>query len=212
MGRASVIIILTAIALLAQRTTSFSATPSAPTNPFGGILDSFFGSDPAAQERQDLKASLLDECRQEKPSRERIEALISDLAELSPTPNAASSARLQKKWILEWTTEKEINVFDDWGISGTISQTIDGSVLQNLIPFNRGGSFGVIGRLSVPDTNGIRTEFEFESATLDLAKWGSYTLPPVGKGWFDTVFLDDDFRVDTNSRNDILICTAEQQS
>lgn len=111
----------------------------------------------------------------------------------------------------EWTTEKEINVFDDWGISSTISQTIDGSVLQNLIPFKRGGSFGVTGSLTIPDPDGIRTEFEFESATLDLAKWGKYTLPPVGKGWFDTVYLDDNFRVDTNSRDDILICTAEEQ-
>jgi hypothetical protein len=83
-------------------------------------------------------------------------------------------------------------------------------VLQNLIPFLRGGSFGVTGKLSIPDQGGIRTDFKFESATLDLGKWGSFTIPPVGEGWFDTVFLDDDFRVDTNSRDDILICTAEQ--
>lgn len=102
-------------------------------------------------------------------------------------------------------------MFDDWGISSTISQTIDGSVLQNLIPFKRGGSFGVTGKLSIPDPDGIRTDFQFESATLDLAKWGKYNLPPVGKGWFDTVFLDDNFRIDTNSRDDILICTAEEQ-
>lgn len=51
---------------------------------------------------------------------------------------------------------------------------------------------------------------QFESATLDLGKWGSFNLPPVGKGWFDTVFLDDNFRIDTNSRDDILICTAEE--
>lgn len=204
-------IILVVAMLAPSLVTSFSAPSSPPTAPkaFGGILDSIFGADPAAKERGDLKVSLLEECREQKPSRERIEALISDLAPLSPTKSAASSNRLQKKWILVWTTEKEINVFQDWGISGTISQTIDGPVLENLIPFRRGGSFGVTGRLS-PDPDGIRTDFEFESATLDLGKWGSLTLPPVGKGWFDTVFLDDDFRVDVNSRDDILICTAEQ--
>lgn len=110
----------------------------------------------------------------------------------------------------EWTTEKEINVFDDWGISGTISQTIDGPDLLNMIPFRRGGSFGVKGRLTIPDPDGIRTDFEFESATLDLGQWGSYQLPPIGKGWFDTIFLDDDLRVDVNSRDDILICTPRQ--
>lgn len=111
----------------------------------------------------------------------------------------------------EWTTEKEINVFKDWGISGTISQTIDGSLLENLIPFRRGGSFEVKGRLSIPSPDDIRTEFEFESATLDFGKWGSYTLPPIGKGWFDTVYLDDDLRVDINSRDDILICTPAEE-
>lgn len=102
-------------------------------------------------------------------------------------------------------------MFKEWGISGTISQTIDGSLLENLIPFRRGGSFEVKGRLSIPRPDDIRTEFEFESATLDLGKWGSYTLPPIGKGWFDTVYLDDNLRVDVNSRNDILICTPVEE-
>jgi hypothetical protein len=108
----------------------------------------------------------------------------------------------------EWTTEKEINAFVDWGVSGTISQTIDGPLLLNMIPFRKGGSFGVKGRLTIPDPEGIRTDFEFESATLDLGKWGSYTLPPVGKGHFDTIYLDDFLRIDVNSRDDILICTS----
>lgn len=108
----------------------------------------------------------------------------------------------------EWTTEKEINVFNDWGISGTISQTISGPVLLNMIPFKKGGSFGVKGRLTISEPDGIRTDFEFESATLDLGKWGSHALPPVGKGWFDTIYLDENLRIDINSRDDILICTS----
>lgn len=213
MGRANftfVLVVFAMMLLTPSPVASFSASPPRVPEAFGGILDSIFGSDSTAKEREKLKALLFEECRVEKPSRERIEALISDLAAVSPTPDAASSKRLQKKWILEYTTEKEINVFQDWGISSTISQTIDGSVLQNLIPFKAGGSFGVSGRLSIPDPDGIRTDFEFESATLDLGKWGSFTLPPVGKGWFDTVYIDDELRVDLNSRDDILICTAEQ--
>lgn len=65
------------------------------------------------------------------------------------------------------------------------------------------------GKLTIPDPEGIRTNFEFESATLDLGKW-KLELPPVGKGWFDTIFLDDTLRIDTNSRDDILICRAEE--
>jgi hypothetical protein len=119
-----------------------------------------------------------------------------------------------------WTTEKEINLFIDWNLSKQITQTIDDGVLLNNIPFQKGGSFGVKGKLSIPDgddnddddtsaSKGIRTEFEFETATLDLAKWGTYSFPPVGKGWFDTVYLDDTFRIDVNSRDDILICQSD---
>ena len=116
-------------------------------------------------------------------------------------------------------TEKEINLFSDLGISGQVYQTIrDGNVLENVIEFKRGGGLSVCGSLSTPDTientgngegmAGYRTYFTFKSASLDLGKWGSYSLPPVGKGWFDTIYLDKEFRVDVNSRNDILICTA----
>ena len=126
-----------------------------------------------------------------------------------------------------WTTEKEINFFIDWNISGQITQTLNNGILNNNIPFQKGGSFGVKGKLSIPqsldsdkndiivnnnmigvNSNGLRTEFEFETATLDLGKWGTYSFPPIGVGWFDTVYLDDSFRIDVNSRDDILICQS----
>lgn len=114
----------------------------------------------------------------------------------------------------EWTTEKEINFFSDWNISGEVSQTIDGNKLSNLIEFRKGGFLGVSGDLSLPERDGsgdrmIRTNFVFSSATLDLGRWGSFQVPPVGEGWFETMYLDDTIRVDTNSRDDILICTPK---
>ena len=122
---------------------------------------------------------------------------------------------MNMKFYRLWTTEKEINFFIDWNISDQISQTLENNeVLTNMIPFQKGGSFGVKGKLSIPSNdddetkNGLRTEFEFETATLDLGKWGTYSFPPIGKGWFDTVYLDEDFRIDLNSRDDILICQA----
>jgi hypothetical protein len=106
-----------------------------------------------------------------------------------------------------WTTEKEINIFLNNGWASEITQTIQGSSLQNNIPFVRDcGFFAVAGSLATPDARGIRTEFVFETATLQLGPLGPLTLPPIGKGWFDTVYLDDDLRIDTNSRDDILIC------
>jgi len=107
-----------------------------------------------------------------------------------------------------WTTEKEINFFLNVGLSNDVTQTIAGDTLQNNIAFANGGCFGVEGRLEVDPEKGQRTIFAFESATLDLGRWGKYRLPPVGSGWFDTVYLDDDLRVDVNSRDDILVCAA----
>jgi PAP_fibrillin len=164
------------------------------------------------QKREMLKSALLEACmppfKNRVEQRERIEAIINELREQCPTsPATAASPLLQKKWALTWTTEKEINFFLDVGFSDEIGQTIAGSSLDNNIEFLRGGGLYVSGSLSIPDPEGPRTDFEFETAKLDLGKWGTFTFPPVGAGWFDTVYLDDTLRVDLNSRNDILICT-----
>jgi len=99
------------------------------------------------------------------------------------------------------------------GISTRIEQRLsDGSVLKNWIPFVRGGGFGVTGSIQpAADNNddGLRTEFKFQKAELDIGKWGKYNFPPLGEGWFDTVYLDEELRIDVNSRNDILICRGE---
>ena len=163
--------------------------------------------------REGLKAQLLDECQLGKNAkRANIEAIIEQLKELNPTSASASSPLLQKYWALEWTTEKEINFFLDWGLSNEIGQTIAGPKINNNIEFVRGGGFYVSGKLNIPDPNGPRTEFEFETATLDLGKWGNFEFPPVGAGWFDTVYLDETLRVDLNSRDDILICTPGESN
>ena len=60
------------------------------------------------------------------------------------------------------------------------------------------------------DLNRLRNYFQFNMATLDLTKWGKFSFPPVGQGWFDTIYLDEDLRCDINSRRDILICTPLQ--
>ena len=93
-------------------------------------------------------------------------------------------------------------------ISQTLSESEKKGKLQNKIPFVRGGFFSVAGAIDTDNELRMRTNFEFTEATLDLAKWGRYRFPPVGKGWFDTIYLDESLRIDTNSRNDILICES----
>ena len=148
-----------------------------------------------------------------------IESIITQLQPLNPTPSTAQSPLLQRKWIVLWTSEKEINFFLEKGISTQIEQTlIDGEVLENWIPFVKGGGFGVTGSIRPAtvnnenigsNSNNMRTEFKFSKATLDIGKWGTYNFPPIGSGWFDTVYLDEELRIDLNSRNDILICRGE---
>jgi len=213
--------------ILAQHiyvSTSFTPTPFNAFQQFFNNPSSIFRTNEKNTETKrvdELKKALLTECRTNNGSNNRaeIEVLIQELKEIRPIDGTAMSPLLQKEWLLVWTTEKEINLFIDWNISGDITQTIQNNVLTNDIQFQKGGSLSVIGSLSeVTNTDSdddnnsnslIRTNFEFESATLDLAKWGSYNFPPLGKGWFDTVFLDEELRVDLNSRDDILICTSE---
>jgi len=179
------------------------------------------------KQQQQLKQQLYQTCQSSygkcTPTiRSKIEQLVSQLQPLNPTPSPSTSTLLQRKWIVLWTSEKEINFFLEKGISTQIEQTLsDGAVLENWIPFVRGGGFGVTGSINPAavidnnddggnDTNSsLRTEFKFQSAKLDLGKWGTYNFPPVGEGWFDTVYLDEELRIDLNSRNDILICRGE---
>lgn len=151
-----------------------------------------------------------------KARRARVENIISELAPLSPIVDTATSPQLQKEWLMAFTTEKEINFFVDLGITSSsgVSQTIDGKVLGNLIEFKRGGGLSVSGELSAAEIEGdgepkLRTNFVFTEANLDLGRWGSFKIPPVGEGWFDTLYLDNTLRVDMNSRDDILICTPK---
>ena len=208
--------VLVFVACLVSSASAFVATSFPLVADWVQPLASFFNNN--NQEQQRLKEQLLQLCRntEENPSRDEIQLLLNQLAPLSPIQSTATSSVLQNQWMLEWTTEKEINFFLQQGFTspGSIYQSIcENEVLENKIPFTRGGFLSVEGQLSRPtnDADSLkqqRTNFYFTRATLDLAKWGTYSLPPLGKGWFDTIYLDDELRIDVNSRDDILICTA----
>jgi PAP_fibrillin len=164
----------------------------------------------------ELKRSIVLLCDEQPVNRKELESVIDELSTLSIVIQPANSIELCKQWIVLYTTEKEINFFLDNRLATTVDQTIsnDRVSISNRIPFNFGGGLYVDGTLSPADaTNddttykeGIRTNFQFTSATLDIGGFFQLKIPPIGKGWFDTIYLDDDFRIDYNSRNDILIC------
>jgi hypothetical protein len=173
------------------------------------------------QERKDELLFLLNSPNIQKNSVVRlskeIDEAIDALAELSPVSTLPElSQQLEKTWLLVWTTEKEINLFIEQGWSTNITQLVANNSLVNNIPFvNNNGFFGVQGRIfRALDDTPIRTQFVFESATLSFNRsWlPIIQIPPVGKGWFDTVYLDSNFRVDRNSRNDILVCQTLEEA
>ena len=186
-------------------------------------ISSLFEDNSLKKKRAQLKQELLQECAStldSKNKRSRIESILDQLSQLQTFTSTASSPLLRKTWKLLWTTEKEINFFIDQGISLQIYQTIstDGADLSNSIEFRNGGGLFVTGMLSTSTTvdataavgniqNPLRNYFKFDTATLELQRIGKFSFPPVGSGWFDTIYLDDDLRCDVNSRKDILICT-----
>jgi PAP_fibrillin len=173
---------------------------------------------PKASGAESVKNDLLAICNSDDDDvatkRKKVEAMLNALTTVSPISATAASSQLAKRWQVIWTTEKEINLFLDRGWAINVYQVInrESMTIENSIPFvNDRGSLDVKG--TITPSIGCRTEFAFTAATLTIAinPWNAnqkvqINLPPVGKGWFDTLYLDDTLRVDINSRNDILVC------
>jgi PAP_fibrillin len=185
------------------------------------VFDSFWSrtNKPKQKDSASIKNDLLTLCDNKEDDmatkRIQVRSMLDALTAASPISATAASLKLAKKWQVLWTTEKEINIFLDQGWATNIYQVIDNNkgTIENSIPLvNDRGSFVVQGTI-VP-SNDRRTEFVFTAATWTIAfnLWKNpkqtvqIKLPPVGSGWFDTLYLDDTLRVDINSRNDILVC------
>ncbi|KAG5181726.1 hypothetical protein JKP88DRAFT_199787 [Tribonema minus] len=150
--------------------------------------------------------------------RTRIDELMEALTKVNKVKDAATSPLLNGKWVLQWTDEKETAFLLKSGLfglkTGEVSQTIDTKqqVLSNAVLFGTGddvasaqGTFQV-GSTAIPETSGARVNFEFLSCSI---RWKKFTvpLPPVGKGWFASVYLDESMRITTDSRGDRQIFT-----
>ena len=136
---------------------------------------------------------------------------LASLAALNPTESPARSPLFSGQWECLWTTESELNFAVDKGLFGLpwerTYQTIDveGGTLENVIQFEDG--FLRVGSTISPDAErGERFTFAFNECAVRYRQI-ELPLPPVGRGWGELLYLDDEFRVQRDVRGDLLIAT-----
>jgi hypothetical protein len=150
-----------------------------------------------------------------------VRALMEELSAYNPTTNPASSPLLCGTWDIVWTTESELLALTSSGFLGlpwsasyqTITRApLDGGGgwaygLENAIDFD--GGFLRVGSSCSPQPSGGRVDFAFSSCS---AKWREVTLPlpPVGAGWFEVLYMDDELRLCRDSRADLQICARRK--
>ena len=131
---------------------------------------------------------------------------MNDLALLNPTQDPASSPALCGTWNIVWTSESELLALTANGFLGLpctaafqeIARTRDAATggwdytLNNAIDFDDG--FLRVGSTCEPAPSGGRVNFAFASCA---AKWKAVEvpLPPVGSGYFEVLYLDDELRL-----------------
>jgi hypothetical protein len=174
---------------------------------------SFFLRSPESTKRNALLSDLNDLIQQSDnaPSAAdkegQIKALMMDISKFRQGDQRLA---LPAQWELLYTTEKEINFFKyNWPFAkvSTIRQDIDPyqrCTVNNVISFEGGGEFAVTGSVVVAEdesTEYDRVNFEFTKAVV--RGWGrELSIPPVGAGWFETLYCDDEYRLSRDSRGD----------
>eukprot|EP00536_Pseudo-nitzschia_multiseries_P007695 jgi/Psemu1/240476/estExt_Genewise1.C_1830074 len=131
------------------------------------------------------------------------------MVEISKTRKGDQRESLPGQWELIYTTEKEVNFFKtSWPFAkvSDITQKLDldeDKFVNNVISFEGGAEFAVVGSTNKVDGDDEydRVAFEFTSSTALV--WGrEISLPPIGAGWFDTMYCDGTFRLSRDSRGD----------
>tara|TARA_B100000519_G_scaffold48047_1_gene38649 strand:+ start:828 stop:1484 length:657 start_codon:yes stop_codon:yes gene_type:complete len=146
--------------------------------------------------------------------REQIESIIDKLSEASKNSktnnnnnnnNNTEDSKLSARWKLLWTSEKETLFLLETFKGSTAYQTINvkEKTLGNTVEFSGGNTFLVESEITIE--NETKVEFTFTSAGLKFSNGFMLPVPPVGKGWFDNVYVGDRYRVARDSRGDTLI-------
>ena len=153
-----------------------------------------------------------------------MEAAIDALVAAAPPPEASntSDARLSANWRLVWTSEREtLFLLERWPGPGDTRRTttqayqridVNARTLQNAVVFCNGNTFAVDSTVTVDGD--VRVAFVFDAARLELRRpfERNIPLPPVGKGWFDNLYVDDTLRVARDSRGDTLVVVRDDFS
>ena len=139
------------------------------------------------------------------------EIAVTLLPKLNPTAEPSRSEALSAEWECQWTNERGLNFARENGLFGLpwkrTYQRIDVTkgTLLNVLEFDDGQL--TVGSMITPDeTNAAKFNFAFSGCLL---RWRSYEvpLPPVGRGWGELLFLDDELRIQRDIRGDLLIAT-----
>ena len=178
---------------------------------------------PTGRQRESLKAELIELVERSSPpgnsagafdnkeDGERFKKIfLEELPALNPTPNPAQSSLFSGEWDCLWTTEKEINFLVGSGLFGQkwkrSYQIIDvpGNNLENYILFENESDLSVGSSIKPDPDEGSRFDINFEKASL---KWKGFkvNLPPVGSGWGELLYLDQDLRLQRDIRGDLIL-------
>lgn len=205
-----------ALILLPQGTAALAAQAGLPFR-----LPSLLTA--GGRQRESLKAELLDLVRRssapgagsfsDDEDAKRFDQIFAvELPALNPTPDPARSKLFSGEWECRWTSETELNFLVRSGLLGDgwerTYQVIDvpGNRLENRIEFENGGSLSV-GSTIVPDgERGERFNINFCDASV---AWRGFKvpIPPLGSGWGELLYLDEDMRLQRDIRGDMIVAT-----
>jgi len=128
--------------------------------------------------------------------------------------------KVNGNWKLLWTTEKETLFFAEKGLFNkkvtNIRQVIqyndnknnndnNKNYINNIIEFEGNSEFNVLGELEYSLNNIQRVNFKFSNAKLVIPPFINLNIPPVGKGWFDNIYVNEKYRLSKDIRGDYLI-------
>ena len=137
--------------------------------------------------------------------KQKLIALINQLPKTSVNREA-----MYGKWNLLYTTEKETNFITKYfGKCTEVYQQINKSEINNVIAFED-KVFSVDGMILPNNDDTNRVYFKFTKASLTFKNQKPVNLPPFGSGYFENLYIDDQFRISFDVRGDYLISQRVQ--
>jgi len=140
-----------------------------------------------------------------------MEIFCEELPSLNPTPNPARSPLFSGEWECIWSSEKEINFLvgsglfgDDWKRTYQVIDIPKGR-LENYILFDNDGDLSVGSTIEPDPEQGSRFNIQFKEASLSWKGLVTINLPPIGRGWGELLYLDEDIRLQRDIRGDLIL-------